>query len=539
MNRSFRLCRHIAILAAVLVPSLTSAVALAADDGSRPATVAPKDHEILSETLGGWYFAPKQLKHSYNATVAKLESLQADLDPGRRSAAEAKATLSELKTRLESLRKELEASKVHVAGAKIHEQTETVEIDLGPVRRLAITANQVRVVGWEGPKVKCELKKVVLTHDDKPVDVAMKAIKIAHSRGRAEWAGQTAAEVEADEKAYLAGDGAKLTPEQIANRRKLVDSIAQYRSFYRDYQGKEVDQISIEGMDYQDNPVLTLSVQSPGSGGTMSSVRSRYAVLTVYVPTCEGVCIRGAMRGLSVEKLAAPLLIDSEGYTDENRRGTFEVRGLAGSLAARNMPLKTIRDVSGSIDLTYTMVLDDGRGGTLHEGGMRNMYPGHVAAVEVENIAGSVKLWFGRADLLLRDIGGAIDVRNEFGNTRLVATKPLAAVAHRLVTESGRVDVELSKEAAAAVPIVAVTNYGGIKTNLPQSGFDDFHLVVSKDQGAGARRNWSGFRTKGKDEDQFATLALAERFLAILDNSQRTPGLDIISRGGSIVLTSK
>src|SRR5687768_5443707 len=189
MNRSFRLCRPIAIFAAVLVPSLFSAVALAADDDRRAATVAPKDHEILSETLGGWYFAPKQLKQSYDATVGKLESLQTDLDQGRLSAAEAKATLSELKTRLETLRKELEASKVHVEGAKIHEQTETVEFELGPARRLAITANHVRVVGWVGPKVKWQLMKIVLTQDDKPVDAAMKAFKIAHLFSRAEFAG--------------------------------------------------------------------------------------------------------------------------------------------------------------------------------------------------------------------------------------------------------------------------------------------------------------------------------------------------------------
>ena len=133
------------------------------NEGEQPIQ-APPNHAILSNTLNGWQFVPIELKKEYDQTLKQLESLQVEVDAGRVSAQEAIADLAELKSLLQSLRAKIEANRVHVAGAQINEQTETIEFELGPEKRLEITANHVRLVGRKEAKVKVELKKIALSH---------------------------------------------------------------------------------------------------------------------------------------------------------------------------------------------------------------------------------------------------------------------------------------------------------------------------------------------------------------------------------------
>jgi hypothetical protein len=168
---------------------------------------------------------------------------------------------------------------------------------------------------------------------------------------------------------------------------------------------------------------------------------------------------------------------------------------------------------------------------------MRDMYPSHPLPVHIHGVRDGVKAWYGRANLDLTDIGGTIDVRNDFGNTRLTATEAFPAGAHRVVTESGRIDVELSQAAFASISVAAFTNHGGIKTSLPREVFEDFHLR-SFDNDEGIPRSWSGFRTKAPNEDRIWAFRLGDRFRTVLNNGERTPGLDLISRGGTVVVTT-
>lgn len=374
--------------------SLSGGIAFGQDE--RPPTKAPPNHVIVANAINGWYFVPKEFKEQYDATRTRLEGLQGDVDSGRLRVSEAQAELLALKGRLEALRKEIDAKRVLVAGATLHEQTETIEFELGPERLLAITANHVRVVGWDGPKVKVELKKMVLAPDEKPVDDQLQAIKVAHQHGRAEFAGMTQAEWEKHNREWLAQYGAKLTQSQRDDRGKLFEDRFAVR---REYVGKEIDQITVAGLDYASNKVMPLSVMSEGGGGRFGSVRQRYAELTVHVPSCAGVCVRGARRGLVVEDLRASLTILDEDSTDSDARGRFEVRGLTGDLQCDDFPLQSIADVTGHVVVTAMQEYGVESAGLTHFEDMRDLTPARPFAVRVHNVSGGADLRFGRVNL--------------------------------------------------------------------------------------------------------------------------------------------
>ena len=512
--------------------------AIGADDWDKYAN-APPNHAVLSDTLNGWYFVPKESKRVYDETLRRLESLQTEVESGRLKAKDAKAELAELKLQLIGLRLTLVASRVHVAGAEIHEQTETSEFEMGPEKRLTITANHVRVVGWEGKKIKVELKKMVLSTDSKPVEDHLKAIRIVHQHGPVEFAGQSEAKWDAQETEFLEKEGAKLSKEQLAERREFVNEIRQSRAHHRDLLDKDVDHVSVAGLEYNNNKSIPKSVKSDGGEGQMGSVRQRYAELTVYVPSCTSLCIRGARRGLQVENLAvSTLTIVDEDSTDSDARGRFDLKGLEGNLVCINFPLRTIKQVKGHVWVESTTEFGIEGAGTSHHDDLRDMTPSRPFQVEVHEVTQGVKLRYARVQLDLAKIQGTISVENEFGDTHLTIATAVAESAHRIVSLAGRIDVELSPEAWDSVPVLAISNHGGVRTNISREEFDDFHLT-GPDKHDKVRRNWSGFRKVVAGEDRMAVFNLFDRFEAILNDKARTNGLDLISRNGTLVVVRK
>jgi len=512
--------------------------AIGADDWDKYVK-APPNHAVLSDTLNGWYFVPKESKQVYDETLRRLESLQTEVESGRLNAKDAKAALAELTSQLTVLRATLEAGRVHVAGAEIHEQTETAEFEMGPEKRLAITANHVRVVGWEGKKIKVELKKMVLSTDNKPVEDHLKAIRIVHQHGPVEFAGQSDAKWNAQEAEFLAKEGANLSKEQLVKRREFVNEIRQSRAHHRDLRDKDVDHISVAGLEYNNKKSVTKSVKSDGGEGQMGSVRQRYAELTVFVPSCTSLCIRGARRGLQVENLAvSALTIVDEDSTDSDARGRFDLTGLEGNLVCINFPLRTIKKVNGHVRVESTTEFGIEGAGTSHHDDLRDMTPSRPIQVEVHEVAQGVDLRYARVQLDLVNIQGKLNVENEFGDTHLTLATALAESAHRIVSLAGRIDIELSPEAWDSVPVLAVTNHGGVRTNISREEFVDFHLT-GPDKHDKVRRNWSGFRKVVAGEDRMAVFNLFDRFAAILNDTARTNGLDLISRNGSLVLVRK
>ncbi len=102
-----------------------------AQDKKKSPQVAPPNHALLSSTIDGWYFVPKEFKENYDTTLARLEALQSDVASGKIRASKAQAELAELQNKLAALSQEIEAKKVHVVGTTLYEQTETIEFELG------------------------------------------------------------------------------------------------------------------------------------------------------------------------------------------------------------------------------------------------------------------------------------------------------------------------------------------------------------------------------------------------------------------------
>jgi hypothetical protein len=245
--------------------------------------------------------------------------------------------------------------------------------------------------------------------------------------------------------------------------------------------------------------------------------------------------VRGARRGLLVEDLVGSLTIVEEDSTDSDARGRFEVQGLTGNLICRSFPLQLIANVKGHVTVeSFTQFGVEGAG-TSHRNDMREMVPARPYSVTVNNITDGVDLKFGRVNLDLKNVSGKIDVENEFGDTNLVATDRLADMAHRIVSQAGRIDVKLSEDAWDSVPVVAVTNFGGVRTNIGLEQFSDFHLS-GPDTHSRVRRDWSGFRKTIEGEDRFAVFNLLDRFAAISEGKSRSNGMDLMTGSGRIVV---
>lgn len=255
----------------------------------------------------------------------------------------------------------------------------------------------------------------------------------------------------------------------------------------------------------------------------------------MYVPEQKSICVRGSRRGLLVENVKASLTVVDEASTDSDPRGRFEITGLKGDLRSRDFPLQKIVDVDGHVIVELTTEFGFEGSGTMHHDDIRDMLPGRPIALQVHRISGGVDLRLGRVRLDLHDIGGKIDISNEFGDTTLSAAGPLADEAHRIISQSGRIEVVLDQAAWASTSVNAATNHGGVRTNLTREQFEDFHLVAT-DKRTGQRRNWNGFRAVRPDEDRFAVFELIDRFSHALTGGARSRGLDLVSRSGRVVV---
>src|SRR6185436_8951755 len=222
--------------------------------------VAPDNSLQLKDTASGTYYVAKPLKEEYDRAVARLKVLQSDIAAERTSGEEALRRLRSLKSDLVRLRDEIEKTKQFVPVAKTHVQTDSTTFDLGKEKLLIITADNVRLVGWEGPGVKVEIEKTVLSTDGKLDEAELKGLKVIRKQGKAaELVGRTKEENDAEEAVFLkTPDGQKLTPANLEWRKKFHEEIRAYKAIYADFQGKEVDTLAIEGLTHdQGNRQMT------------------------------------------------------------------------------------------------------------------------------------------------------------------------------------------------------------------------------------------------------------------------------------------
>ena len=531
-------------LAAATLFFFSSTAALAEEP--RAKAVAPENYVELKDTASGSYFVAKPLKEEYDRLLSRLRVLQGDIESERTSGAEALRSLRTLQTDLVRLRDEIEKKKKFVPVAKTHVQTDTTTFDLGSERLLVITADNVRLVGWEGPGVKVELEKTILSVDGKLDDAEMKGLKVIHKHARApEKIGRTKEENDTAEADFLkTKDGQALTPKNLEWRKKFHGEIQAHYAIYHNFQGKEIDTLEIEGLTHdQGNRQMTLEVNSKDGGGSQRSVWRRHARLTVYAPACKAVAIRGGLEKLDIENIKTSLVITADDSHNRDYHSESRIRGVTGSLAARNVPLHSIADVSGDVSITCTV--DLANSGTTHDGGsdpgqvLRTFHFYPAIPCSVKNIGGNFQAWLCRVDLDVQDVAGRIDVRNEFGDTRLKMTRPLAKEPHRIVSEAGRIELDFAPASLGELSLWATTQCGNVRTNAPRELLDSYNFTQGTSS-EGVGRNWSGFRRTKKEDAKFDPsdfLESASRADKALHNQTRSAGLDLISRGGTVVVT--
>jgi hypothetical protein len=491
---------------------------------------APANHSVWKHTLGGAYFVAKDLKDEYDALLAKVDRLKELLATGTIAGDQALRELEQLEPQLVALREKIDAQKALVSPVHVQTQTEELSFTLGPEQRLIVSADDLRVVGWDEPQVKVVLEKTLLAAAAEPEEAEFAALKLVHRQVVAtELVGRTPAEIEAEEQVFLNEKrDVPLTAEQIAGRAEFVKQIADSYAPFRDYQGKEVDVVDIEGLTHeQGNRQVTVEITSPGGGGTMGSDWRRHARLTVYVPKCQGVLLRGCLKGLAIEGVEAPLTVTDAGSLDRDYDGRFTIENISGPLALYNVPLDELKQVRG--DVTIVATVEYANTGTTHEGGRRVAYTPPPRECSIEAVEGDLSAWFSRVDLTAAEIGGKIDIRNETGTTQLRVANAQAA-AHRVVSESGRIELNVPSDQLAALALMALTSDGAADTNADQAALDEVSFTTGLTID-GSRRNWRGFMTPPPEEERFTWF---ERPAQVLAGRATQAGLTLISRSGRV-----
>jgi hypothetical protein len=234
-----------------------------------------------------------------------------------------------------------------------------------------------------------------------------------------------------------------------------------------------------------------------------------------------------------VHDVHAAILVTREGSRDCDYDGSFCIRELHGPLTVENAPLDLIDAIHGNVIITSTIELVNTS--TQYDENGRTIYTPPPRELTCRNVDGDLTAWFTRANLRLEAIAGQINVKNEFGNTLLAVGRALEDKAHRVVSESGRIEVHLAPGSLGSLPLQALTNCGSVCTNAGQDILEDKSFTVGRDS-VGADRQWNGVRSKRGSAafDPAAFFADAERPAAVLQDLNRSAGLDLISRAGTV-----
>ena len=481
------------ITAVLVIFAAAMGNAIAADDDHIVHGQAPPDQAVLSHVRGGAFFVPKDLKHKYDDLLARVRRLKADIAAGNIAGEAALKQLKQLEPEIESLRKEMQAKKVLVSPVKLQRQTEELTFELGPARMLIVTADHLRVIGWDEPKVKCVLEKTLLGTNDKPQTDEFKALHLTHRLGQApDLIGKTDDVVAAEEKEYRTAH--KDVPEsQLAPRAQLVKEIQSSHAPYRSYQGQDVDVVGIEGLSGQEgNRQITVDIRSPGGGANMGSDWRRQAMLTVYVPRCHGLLLRGCLVGLNVEGVKAPLIITDDGSLDRDYDGAFQITKLNRPLALYNVPLDRLEQVEGDVKIMATV--EYANTGTHYEDGKRTTIIPPPRECVIDKMNGNLTAWFARVNLKIGSVTGVVDVMNETGDTSWVVGDPLLDRAYRVISDTGRIDVKISKSVLGKLPLMALIDRGNRDNQCPSrlSGGHKLH--------DGRSDRWQPSRLARRDE---------------------------------------
>jgi hypothetical protein len=304
-----------------------------------------------------------------------------------------------------------------------------------------------------------------------------------------------------------------------------------YEQFpFKPFLDREFTVVTLKGLTHQEgNRQIEIHVESEQGEARFGSVWRRHAKLILTVPKCQGVGVQGALGGFRVHSLDSPLMVQGGGNRDYQAR--YEVTNLGGPLTTSGMPIHRIDGVKGDVSILATAYAEDVH--TPHDSNGVTMRPVPPQESSYKDIQGGLWARFCRADLSLEGIMGRVDVENDFGKTVWRSVRPIAAMDHRIVSQSGTTEVRLSPAALGKLRLTLFTECGAVRLPKGDNGLQS--LMFHGSMGDVTSRSWHGFFTGNRD-DRRGELSdsLYERIPATVQGKRRPQGIDIISRAGTI-----
>ena len=490
---------------------------------------APGDYRIFEQDMAGAYFIARPLKERYDVLRKRAASLRSEIDGARIDPARARAEVSALQAELNDLLRTIDHAKLYIPGATVHKRTETTHVPIKPDDLLLVDCQDVEVRGWDGPDVQCVLEKTVLDDDSGKVADDFAGIELVARKGSG--------------KEFF---GFYLDVRDLPKFKDNLDLQGELGRFvFPEFLNREFPYITVKGLDYQEgNRQITVTVKSERGDGFSGSQWRRHATLTLLVPRCQRVGIRGALGRLKVRDLNAGLSVLGQGNRDYTT--VYQVTNLGGSLAADNIPIQRIDGVKGNVTVTATAYTEN-RGGEYGQDGVTHRAYDPKDSV-YRNIEGDLRAEFCRANLMIGDVGGRVDVENDFGDTVWHTDRELAQKAdHRVVAQSGAVTVRFGAKAPGGLKVELFTECGILQRRLDiekvlNAWFEETMFQTA--DGDTVRRSWTSWtRRPGPapqgNQSRHNWEEAMQRYRRVADalyGRPRSPGIDVISRAGTVTV---
>jgi hypothetical protein len=77
-------------------------------------------------------------------------------------------------------------------------------------------------------------------------------------------------------------------------------------------------------------------------------------MMTVYVPPCEALAVRGSLVGLDVQDVVCDLVLTTHDSRDRKYDGSFAVSGVTGNVTINQVPVRTLSQVTGNVRFVAT-----------------------------------------------------------------------------------------------------------------------------------------------------------------------------------------
>jgi hypothetical protein len=240
--------------------------------------------------------------------------------------------------------------------------------------------------------------------------------------------------------------------------------------------------------------------------------------------------LRGCQMGMDISGVNAHLMMTSAGSQNRDYDGNFSIRDHVGPITLSNVPIDVIECVTGDVKIEATTEMTNT--GSHHADDDWILTTPPPRPLQVTNVTGNLTAHFTRSDLHVSGVSGVINIRNDFGDSRCLIATALVAGNHRIVSQSGLVNVQVAGGTEIGLPVFAATNCGSAATNLGRDELDDLNVTVTSADGL--RKEWRSLHSKLPQDDFHARFALHKRPDDIIADRERGHGLDLISVAGRV-----